>query len=272
MAIISNANLTAIADNIGKSLLDTETALITNLGANAPTITTISNGANAASNSLLARVASLNDTQQESALVNQAIMDAANVVSQVTFTKNGLYLNYKDILVALDKHVGGLNAFLTTNSLQVTGEFAFAFNYIAANAALLGLATAPLTSIVPANVFVNADQILGSIAVTGVSAGTFSAGTALDTTKYASAQLYLKNTAGSPTGGTATSFTVTYTNAAGTTGQTATQALSGALAAGGYLAVAGAIGQAVSNIVVNSGGVAADAIAVVIKPARTITY
>jgi hypothetical protein len=272
MATISTGNLTAIADNISKSLLDLEAALITNVIANSPTKTTITNGAQAGSNSLLSRTAALNDTAQELALAGVAIQDAAKVAAAVNFTASGFYLNYAEYLIALDKHVAGLSAFLVTNVLLVGGEFAAAFNYVAANAVNLGLAGTAPTAILPANVFVNSDQILGSVAVTAAAAGTFSPGTALDLTKYGPAAMYLKNTAGAPTTGTATSFTVTYTNAAGTPAQTSTQALGGALGAGAYLAINSISGSAVSAITVNSGGVNGDAIAVVIKPARVITY
>jgi hypothetical protein len=272
MAIISSSNLTTLVDNIAKSMTDLRTAFIANLGANAPTLTTITNGQNAASNSLRAHVASLNDLDQESALAAAASAANTALVSQLAISMNEFYPSFGSFMVALDKHVGGLNAFLVANSLQVNPEFASAFNYIAANAVLLGLAPAVLTQIAPANIFINLNQTLASVAVTGAAAGTFAAGTAIDTTKYGPAALFLKNTAGGATGGTATSFTVTFNNGIGNAAATATQALSGALAAGAVLAIAGASGISVSNIVVNSGGVAADAIAVVVQPLRTVSY
>lgn len=270
MATISTANLTALADSIAKSLVDAEAALITLPTSNAPTIATITAGQNGASNSLRARIAALNDVDQEADLAPAGKVAAANMASAIVLSASTFYQQYRSLLSALDSHVGGLNAFLAANSLQVHPEFAAAFNAFATNATALGFKAA--TAIDPTHIFVPAVQTLGSIAVTGAAAGTFSAGTPIDTTKYAPAQLYLKNTAGGATGGTATSFTVTYTNAAGTAGQTATQALSGALAAGATLAIGSVVGSAVSNIVVNSGGVAADAIAVIVQPLRTVAY
>ena len=272
MATISTSNFLAIADSIAKTLVDLESAYITNPGANAPTVTTITAGQTGGSNSLISRVAALNDVVQEAALAGPANTDAAAVVAYMTITANAFYPLYKEFMKALDSHTAGVNAYLVANTLMVHPEFAAAFNYFATNGVALGLVNTSATAIATTHIFVPASQTLASIAVTGAATGTFSAGTNLDLTKYGPSQLYLKNTAGSPTTGTATSFTVTYTNAAGTAGQTATQALSGALAAGATLAISVATGSAVSNIVVNSGGVNGDAIAVVVVPARTITY
>lgn len=272
MSVINTTNFLLIADNVAKTLRDLETSLITNVGANAQTLSTIQNGQNAVSNSLLAHVAALGDAGQENALVPAAVATAALSANIPVFALSGLWANWKSLFLALDNHVSGVNAYLQTNTLQVDPYFSDAFNYVANNAAALGVASSNLTPIAIAHIFPKVEVSLGTISVTGASAGTFGAGTALDTTKYASQQLYLKNTSGSPTSGTATSFTITYTNASGTTGQTVTQALSGALAAGAYLAAGSAVGQAVSNIVVNSGGVNADALAVVVKPLRAVVY
>lgn len=387
MATISTANFLAIADNIAKSLVDLESAFISNITSNTPTAATITAGQTGGANSLQARVAGLNDVVQERDLAGSAYTDASNVVSYLTVSKNALYALYKEFMNALEIHTGGVNSFLTTNTLLVHPEFAAAFNYFAPNASALGLRNAPATSIVAANIFVAAQQSLASIAVTGAAAGTFSAGTAINLSNNAPLPLFIKNTttlanpasaptlaavtgtgvnasslaagtytvgytfltatgetqlsptasqaitagqqinvssialpsgatgikfyisiaAGNstvgysgvtltaaaavelsslgasslpapaastatiPSGGTATSLTVTYVNASGAT-VNATQALSGSLAGGATLAVAGATGSSVSNIVVNSGGVANDTFAIVVNPTRTVTY
>lgn len=389
MATISTANFLTLADNVGKSLVDLESAFQTNPTLNAPTVTTITNGQNAASSSLYARVAGLGDIVQERDLSAGAKTSADNVVAWLGIVKNTFYTQYVQFMNALETHTGGTSAFITGNSLFVHPEFASCFNYFAANATNLALRSGLPTTIPVANVFVPAAQTLGSIAVTGASAGTFSAGTAVNTALYAPGlQLYIKNTtvvatpsaaptlgaatatvanpsalaggtytvgytfisaagetalsptatqtitAGQyinvssialPTGatgikfyasiavgntttgytgvtltaaaataigdlgaaslaapasntafiasaGTATSFTITYTNAAGTTGQTVTQALGSSLGASATLAAGSATGQAVSNIVVNSSGSNGDSFAVVVQPVRTVTY
>jgi hypothetical protein len=269
---ITTGQFLAIADNITKTILDMESDFITNPGANSPTVATITAGQNAVSNSLAARIGALSAPDQ-AAQAGQKWNRAANkVINYLTVPALNIYLLYSDLFFALDADLNDLAQFVAINSLQIHSEFAKAFNYVAANGVSLGISLYTPTPILPGSVFPPVAQNLATIAVTGAAAGTFSAGTALDLTKYAPQQLYLKNTAGVPTVGTVTSFTVTYTNAAGVGGSTATQVLSGALAAGATLAVAGAVGSAVSNIVVNSGGVAADAIAVAVIPLRTVTY
>lgn len=271
MTTISTANFLTLADNIAKSCLDLEAAFIANIAANAPTATTITNGQTAGSNSLLSRVAALNDIIQERDLANGAYLAATGVTSYLNIANAAFYQLYVQLMNALEAHVGGVSAFITTNTLMVHPEFASAFNYYAGVAVQLALKGTPVTKVPTTAVFVPQAQTLASIAVTGSATGTFSAGTAVDLSKYAPLPLYLKNTGGSGTTGTATSFTVTYTKADGTSGN-ATQALSGSLAAGATLAIASATGSAVSNIVVNSGGANGDAIAVIVQPTRTVTY
>lgn len=385
MAIISTANLTTLADSVAKALVDLESAYISNPTSNAPTVATVTMGVGTTQKG---RVASLNDVQQEAALAQPTITDVANVLAYMSLSAPTFYAQYRDLMNALDTHVGGLNAFLVTNTLQVHPEFANCFNNWATNAVALGQRGVAPTSIAATQIFPSAAQTLASVAVTGAATGTFAAGTALNTANVAAQQLYLKNntllaapaaapvptaatatvanasalgagvytvgytfttaagettisptatvtltvgqqinvasialpsgatsikfyisiaagnatvgfsgvsltaaaattianlgaaslaapasnTAGIATSGTATSFTVSYTNAAGVSGQTATQALSGALAAGATLAIGVVVGSAVSNIVVNSGGVNGDQIAVVVNPLRTVAY
>lgn len=269
---ITTTQFLNIADNIAKTLSDIETDFIADPAANAPTVTTITNGQTAVSNSLQARFAALSAGDQAGVAGTALSKTLTDVVTYLTVPTAGIYSLYAPFLLGLDQDLGDLAQFVSTNTLQVHPEFAACFNYIAQNAQRLFGAKYTPTPILPGFVFPSASQTLASIAVTGATTGTFSAGTALDLTKYAPQQLYLKNTAGAPTTGTATSFTVTYTNTAGQTGQTATQALSGALAAGATLAVAGASGSAVSNITVGPGGANGDAIAVVVLPLRTVAY
>lgn len=271
---ISSSQLTTLVDNVSKSIVDLEASLITNVGANSPTSTTITNGQFAASNSLSAHISALAVADQAGFIGTGWLKSANKVNALINFNKNSIYALFEDFLIALEKDLGGLYDSLWANSVQVHPEFQAAFNYIASQENIPGtyeiLDNRNMDLIPPTLVFPATETSLASIAVTGAAAGTFSAGTAIDTTKYASQELWLKNTAGGATGGTATSFTVTYKDINNTT-QTVTKALSGSLASGAYLDL-GVIGQSVSNIVVNSGGVAADAIAVVAKLLRTIAY
>lgn len=269
---ITTTQFTNIADDLAKIIVDMETAFITNPGTNAPTNTTINNGAAASSNSLLARFNALS-TGDKAGQMGFQIARMVNAPQALTaLAKTQIYAYFAPYLEALDYDIGGVYSFINTNSLVVHPEFAAAFNWMSANGRTLGLRPYPVQVIQPSQIFTSVEVVLGSIAVTGATTGTFTAGTALDLTKYGPAQLYLKNTAGSGTTGTATVFGITYTNAAGQTGQTTTQALSGSLGAGATLAVSTITGSAVSNITVNSSGSTGDAIAVTIEPTRTIAY
>jgi hypothetical protein len=268
MSIISTSDFTGIADNIAKSLLDLEAAFITNPGVNAPTKSTITAGQNGASSSLHSRVAALDDIGQEADLAQVTVTTTAAVVSYLTdIVASDFYALYRDIMNALESHTGGLSSYISTNSLQVHPEFAAAFNQ-AANSPTLG--TVFLTNILPANIFIPAMQTLGSILVSGSAAGTFAGGTPIDSTKYAPAALFLKNIGGSLSGGTTTSFSVTYKNASGSN-VTATVSLSGALASGASLSL-GLTGYSVSAISVTANGVSSDNFAIVVNPLRNVTY
>jgi hypothetical protein len=268
--MISTTNFLGISDNIARTLLDLKTAFITNPTLNAPTSATIANGQNAASNSLEARIAALGSIIQEAALANPGIAAATGIIGYMDVTPANFYAIYASLMLALDNLVVGVNNFLTLNSLQVHPEFANAFNYAASNAVSLGLALSPLTTISPTNIFVPASQTLASIAVTGVTTGSLTAGTPINTSLYAPEQLYITNILGSSSTGTATNFTITYTNAAGTTA-IVSQALSGSLPAGANIAVTGAIGSAVSAISITSGA-AGDQFGIIVLPLRTVTY
>ncbi len=249
-----------LLDSITTSILALETAFNTTLASSASSIVT-------GQSSTLGKLSNISDIPSEVTVGPQLEADTNAVIAMVSVPNDTIYSLFARTLNHLDMDVNGLASYLTTNLILVHPEFANAFNY------MVGLRLrVPITTIGPGSVFTPTQVNLGSIAVTGAAAGTFTAGTALNTSLYAPQQLYLQNTGTATTGGTATSFTVTYTNAAGTTGQTVTQALSGTLAAGAYLALGTAVGSAVSGITVNSGGVSGDALAVCIQVLRVPTY
>lgn len=381
---ITTTQFLAIADNIAKALVDLESAFIT---GTATTDAAVNSGMTSASNSLFARYAALSTTDQAGQIGRNYQKAITAVTNYDNVLKNSLYSLFKEYLEALDYDLGGMAYYIKAGNLVVHPEFAAAFNWVAQSGRTLGLRTAPMPTIQPSNVLVPAEQLLGSIAVTGAAAGTFAAGTALTVGVYGPQQIYIKNTtllanpvaapvptaatatvanasalgagvytvgytfttpagetqlsptatvtltAGQqinvasialPTGangikfyvsiaagnttvgfsgvqlsaaaattianlgssaaapssntagiastGTATSFTVTYAPVAGGANATATQALSGALAANATLAIGTTQGVSVSNIVVNSGGVNLDSFAVAVEPARAVAY
>lgn len=358
MAIISTANLEAIADSIAKQISDFRTNYITNAAANAPTSPTILTGVTAlavsttsttpitapgfvtvtpgsladiypgtqlttsggttlsggaitaivetvpviatnpavgtftalfnythygtttytqsAANSLTKRIAGLTDFAQQVALETAAVKSVGNVAMYITALQqmNNMYANYFNICDALDNHVGGLNAFLTTNVIGVNEWFASAFNYYAANATGAGLrgpATAP-TAIAAANVFADAAYLLGTIAVSGASAGTYTQGVQLPSVLGSPALYIWKTDAGSASADTV--FNVSYINASGSVASQAVT-LTGSFATGitNAIAVGSITGSMVTNITVTSSGTSSEHYAVgVAAGARAAAY
>lgn len=261
-----------IIDNISKSIVDLETSFVTNPAAVAPTVATITGGQIGAANTLQARVAALSAADLTGYIGSNwyEVANAVTTYTETTNAKNAIYKLFVPMLYALDADLGGLREFLLLNSLQVHSEFAAALNYLSANAPQFGYPVTP-SPLTPSVIFPAAEVILGSIAVTGAAAGTFTAGTD-GSVLYAGQQLKIKNTGASTSTGTTTSFTITYTNASYVAGQTVTQALAATLAAGASINAGSATGMAVSNIVINSGGGTGDHFAVVIEPLRTVAY
>lgn len=269
MALITTTNFLAIADNVAKTLLDLETSYLTNPANNSPTVATISAGQTAFTSSLESRIAALDDITEESLLSGPGILAAQNVVGYLGFGTSTFYAFYPALMLALEQHTGGVNGYLSTNSIQVHSEFANAFNWAASQVVSLGLSVTPLTRISAANTFYGLAQTLGTIAVTGSATGNFSAGFSLNPALYAPSLLYFSNLKGATSTGTATAFTITYVQNSVTLALTYT--LSGAMASGASVSL-GVVGSQVTNITVNSGGASGDSFGVTIVPLRTVTY
>lgn len=262
---ITTTQFTNLVDSIAKTLVDLEAAEIT---TSAATLANVITGQGGGTTGLVARANALTPVGPGLDIPAVAQRVGAKIVAAASPVAPNYYSLYAPLIAKLDAEVGGLQQYLFANSLQVHPEFA---NLIANLNSTQGT-PAQVGPISPANIFLAAESAaLGSIAVTGAAASTFTAGTAIDLTKFAPAPLYLKNTKAGTSGGTATAFSITYTNAAGTAGQTATFTLPGAQAANAILSLA-ITGSAVSAFSVTGGGVAADAWAIVGEPLRTIAY
>ena len=261
---LTNTQLLAITDNISQDLSDFNAAFITNTGVNTPLYSTIVNGvaSTGATSGLIGRllaVAGAPDLSDSLTLLPAANKTAGLTSAYITSLRSlsSYYASFYPILDALDLAQGGLNLFLSTNSLQVNGYFAQAFNAYAALAVALGYrgsANVP-TPLVAANYFPYSavDSMWG---FTASGATTFSAnavGTNASTLAFGSGvgQVYIyKNNATNAIGGA--TFTISYTNASGST-VTATYATtsgvplaSGSLAAG--YAVTGCIASAITGV------------------------
>jgi len=100
---------------------------------------------------------------------------AGAMVTAVT-RESSLANYFADMRAAVNRHVGGdMGAFLTGGAVRVHSLYKLCVD----------------TSVPAANVFPPITT-LGTVAVTGSGAGTFTAGTAVDTAKYGGAQVALK--------------------------------------------------------------------------------
>lgn len=254
---LTTVQVTALADSIAKGVDDFNTNYIT---GTASARTSINNGVGGTgASATLGRVlayASVPDLPDELAMLPKANSTAANVAAYMAgvSTLTSIYQQYLPLLDALDTAVGGLNAYLTTNTLVVNAFFANAFNYYCTNAIGLGYrtsATAP-TPIATANFFPYAivDDIWDittsgattfSVNIVGANASTSVAGGGV-------AQIYIYKVNVNP--GTTGSLVITYTNAAGASANVtypySTLAGSGSLASGTL--VTGLVGSAITAI------------------------
>src|SRR5260221_106771 len=255
---LTNAQVTAITDSIAKAITDFNTNFLTGTA----TITTTINsgvGGTGATSATLGRVlayAAVPDAADELALLPKVNTVASNVAAYLTGVRalNSLYLQYLPLLDALDTTQSGLNAFLTSNALQVNAFAAAAFNYYQANATTLGFRTPANipVAIATANFFPYAavDTLWG---FTCSGATTFSAnavGTNVSTAVSGGGvgQVYIyKNNATNAIG--CATFTITYTNAAGTPATATYSTVSGTPTATGSLSAGLARSRAIAQAI-----------------------
>lgn len=257
---LTTTQVTNICDSVAKGIDDYTTAFITNTASNAPLYSTIVNStAGTSSTNTVGRVLNFLDNVSEQTLLTKVNALAANVTAYITSVRSiaNYNLNLYTFFDALDATLGGLNTYLTTNSLQVKASFANAFNTYTTNAVSLafrGNTNLP-TAIAVANFFpdVAIDTMWG---FTASGATTFSAnavGANASTAAFGggTAQFYIyKNNASNAVGGAA--FTIQYTNAAGNTANATYNTASGTPTASGSLAggfsISGAIGSAIVGV------------------------
>jgi hypothetical protein len=277
MATISSTNLLALADNVAKAITDLNAALNTNIGSNAPTTTTITNGMTASSNSMESRIAALNDFSQ----INYLSVKAGTTASNVTGLLSGIplaniYAAFAPYMDALDLATGGLNAFLGTNTVKTQAYFTACFNAYVNNSVGLGLRGPAniATAITTANSFPTADSSdLATISVSGAAAGTYSAGTAISagSNVLGSFPLWIyNNSAGAAAAQTVLS--IAYTDANGSA-QTLSFTLPSTFNNTKTNAVAlGVTGSAVTGITVVSSGTSGESYKIYAKSIRSVAY
>ncbi len=256
---LTNTQLLAITDSIAKIITDFNAAFITNTGSNAPTATTITNGiSGTGTTNTLGRVLNWLDAPSEENVL-QKMQNASNsFVSYVGSIRSlaPVYQQFYAVMDALDNLLGGLNAYLTAQSIQVNAYFAAAFNaYVAASVAGAYRQVAPL-QIAASNFFPYAavDDIWDA---TASGATTFSTNTAGANAGGSSAAgggvgqiVIYKVNAGNAAGGAA--LTVTYLDGSGVSHQATYNTTSGVPVGSGSLGAAynvtGAIGASITGV------------------------
>lgn len=258
---LSSTQVRQITDSIAQAIGDYNTAFITNTGTNTPLYSTIVNGVSGTGGSAtLGRVLAWGDLTPELTALKAANTAATNVTANITSVRtiSSFYSQFYPLLDALDLAIsGGLNAFLTTNTLQVNAWFAAAFNAYQSNAVALGYRTSANipTAIATANYFpyANIDSMWsftcsGATTFSSNAVGT-NASTAVSGGGVCQLYLYKSNATNAVGGAT---FTVTYTNAAGNSATATYTTTSGVPLASGSLAagysISGAIGSAVTAV------------------------
>jgi hypothetical protein len=279
---LSTTQTTAITDSIGKALLDYNTSFVTGTST---ARTNINNGVGGTgATATVGRVlayAAVPDLSDELSLLPKANTIASNVSAYLSgiANLNSAYNQFLPLLDSLDTAQAGLNAFLTTNTLQVDALFTAAFNYYVTNAATLGYRTAanlPI-AIATANYFPYATtDDLWDITFSGATTfSTNAVGTSVSTaaTGGGVGTIYIyKVNASNAIGGAA--ITVTYTNAAGNGATVVYNTTSGTPAASGSLATGytlGVAGQAIT-VVTATGGTSAEQYRFGIKLVRAVGY
>lgn len=224
----------------------------------------------------LAAVPDLPDTLALLTKTNTVVSNVAAYLSGVT-ALNSFYLQYFPLLDAMDTQQSGLNAFLTTNALQVNAFFALAFNYyqtLAVNQNYRTTANIPV-QIATANFFPYAvvDPML-TWTVTAATTLTPTPGSASSTQGGGIATIYIyKSNATAAIGGA--TFTITYTNAAGGSQTVQYTTAAGVPIASGSIGTnsvsLGVQASAVTAVTV-TGGTASEAYGVGAKLVRTPGY
>jgi hypothetical protein len=255
---LTTTQVTAFCDSVAKVLADYNTAFVTNTGTNSPTATTITNGiSGTGSTATLGRCLNWLDAASEESVLTKMQNTANSFVSYIGSIRAMTipYQQFYSVLDAFDSLLSGLNAYLTTNSLQVNAYFAAAFNaYVSASVAGGYRQTAP-AAIATANYFPYA-AIDDMWDITCSGATTFStnqAGTNASSSVSGGgvAQFYIYKVNATNASGGAT-FTITYTGTDGASHQatysttSGTPTASGSLAAG--YAISGAIGSAITAV------------------------
>ncbi len=280
---LTTGQTTALTDSIGKALLDYRTNFVSGTST---ARTNINNGVGGTGGSAtVGRVlgyAATPDLSDELSLLPKVNTTASNVAAFLSgiANMNSVYNQYLPLLDALDSAQGGLNAYLSTNTLQTDALFAAAFNYYATNAASLGLRTsANLPAAIATGNFFPYAVLDDMWDITFSGATTFSVN-AVGGTNTSTAlagggvgTLYIYKVNSSNAVGSA-AITITYTLASGSTTTVVYNTTSGVPLASGSLAAGYSLGVAGQSItaVTATGGTSGEQYSFGIKLVRAVGY
>lgn len=184
MATLSVANAKTILDKIAAQAA----AMVAVFGDDVGDTGSIAESAQANVTAILA----LDDEDQEVALLGPAQIAVQRVLA------GNLFQHFKELVRAIDKHVGGLNSFLSTNDERLHWYIRTIFPSLRA-----------------ANVFPPVVDPIATFTTSGAGAGTYTHVADIDTTQYGKANLVAKMTADS--GANALEATITCVKIDGTT-------------------------------------------------------
>jgi hypothetical protein len=258
---ITTSQVVQVSDSVSQALSDFNTCFVTNTASSSPSSATIINGvAGTTTSNTLGRILNFLDLPSELNMLSAGNTMANNVTAFINGvqTNSAFYAQFYTIFDKIDLTTGGLNAYLTANSLQVNSYFALAFNVWVANAIAVSpgrtSANAPVV-LAPANYFPSAatDTMWNFTCGTGTSMTSSAVGSSVSTTANGGGvgQIYLYKVNATNAAGGAT-FTITYINGAGSTASATYTTTSGVPLGSGSLAagysVSGAIGSAITGV------------------------
>src|SRR6266567_1238702 len=137
---LSTAQVTAFADSVAQAISDYNTNFVI-AGGTTGAVTTINAGFGGTGvSNTLGRVLNWLDNVSEKTMLPVTNTSVANVAGFLgsEIALNPYYLQFFPVLDAFDSLLGGLNAYLTTNTLVVNALFANAFNYYQSLAVSMG--------------------------------------------------------------------------------------------------------------------------------------
>ncbi len=179
MGTLAPSACQALCDSTAKALIDLNSTFVS-YPAGINMVSQIQGGLLSANPSLTSRVLALNDAGLELSLLPGAQTTGQTVANGLAATTalSAYYIQFFAFCSALDNVTAGLSNYLVVNSIQVHDFFGRGFNSFAAQAQTLGYRslTQPVSVIPPSQIFIPANQTLGTMTYSSASANSFTPG------------------------------------------------------------------------------------------------